>query len=117
MTGFNSSRENPYNLQFAEAFKKRGIRGLVAPVGGFGDPDTMERAIAEGKTDLIAMARQYIADLHFADKLKAGHPEDVTPCLRCMGKCDYPSCAVNPYYSVMKFPELFPAPMRKNEWQ
>lgn len=113
VTGFNSSRENPYNLQFAEAFKKRGIRGLVAPVGGFGDPDTMERAIVEGKTDLIAMARQYIADLHFADKLKAGHPEDVTPCLRCMGKCDYPSCAVNPYYSVMKFPELFPAPREK----
>ncbi len=110
VTGFNSTKENPYNLQFAEAFKRRGIRGLVAPVGGFGDPETMERALAEGKTDLIAMARQYIADLHFADKIKAGHPEDVTPCLRCMGKCDFPSCAVNPYYGVLKFPELFPAP-------
>lgn len=108
VTGFNSTKENPYNLQFAEAFKKRGIRGLVAPVGGFGDPETMEQALSEGKTDLIAMARQYIADLHFAEKLKAGHPEDVTPCLRCMGKCDFPSCSVNPYYSILKFPDLFP---------
>lgn len=108
VTGFNSTKENPYNLQFAEAFKKRGIRGLVAPVGGFGDPETMEQFLAEGKTDLIAMARAYIADLHMADKLRAGHPEDVTPCLRCMGKCDFPSCAVDPYYGLLKFPELFP---------
>lgn len=108
VTGFNSNRENPYNLQFAEAFKKRGIRGLVAPVGGFGDPVSMEQALEAGKTDLIAMARAYIADLDFAAKVKAGHPEDVTPCLRCMGKCDFPSCAVNPRYGLLKFPELFP---------
>lgn len=108
VTGFNSTKEHPYNLQFAEAFKRRGIKGLVAPVGGFGDPETMEQFLAEGKTDLIAMARAYIADLHFADKLRAGRPEDVTPCLRCMGKCDFPSCAVNPYYGLLKFPDLFP---------
>ena len=108
VTGFNSTKESPYNLQFAEAFKKRGIKALVAPVGGFGDPETMEQFLAQGKTDLIAMARAYIADLHLADKLKAGHPEDVTPCLRCMGKCDFPSCAVNPEYSLLKFPDLFP---------
>ena len=108
VTGFNSTRENPYNLQFAEAFKRRGIRGLVAPVGGFGHPETMERVLAEGKTDLIAMARTYIADLHFADKLRAGRPEDVIPCLRCMGKCDFPTCAVNPEYGLLKFPDLFP---------
>lgn len=108
VTGFNSTKESPYNLQFAEAFKKRGIKALVAPVGGFGDPETMEQFLAEGKTDLIAMARAYIADLHFADKLKAGHPEDVTPCLRCMGKCDFPSCSVNPEFALLKFPDLFP---------
>ena len=108
VTGFNSTRENPYNLQFAEAFKKRGIKALVAPVGGFGDPVSMEQALSDGKTDLIAMARAYIADLDFAAKLKAGHPEDVTPCLRCMGKCDFPSCAVNPKYGLLKFPELVP---------
>lgn len=108
VTGFNSTKESPYNLQFAEAFKKRGIKGLAAPVGGFGDPETMERFLAEGKTDLIAMARAYIADLELAEKLKDGRPEDVTPCLRCMGKCDFPCCAVNPKYGLLKFPNLFP---------
>ncbi len=108
VTGFNSTKESPYNLQFAEAFKRRGIRSLVAPVGGFGDPETMERVLAEGRTDLIAMARAYIADLEFGKKLQEGRPEDVTPCLRCMGKCDFPSCAVNPAYGLLKFPDLFP---------
>ena len=109
VTGFNSTKEAPYNLQYAEAFKKRGIRALVAPVGGFGDPETMEQFLADGKTDLIAMARQYIADLDFAEKLREGRPEDVTPCLRCMGKCDFPCCSVNPKYGLLKFPDLFPA--------
>lgn len=108
VTGFNSTKENPCNLKYAEAFKKRGIKGLVAPVGGFGDPETMERFLAEGRTDLIAMARAYIADNDLADKIKKGRPEDVTPCLRCMGKCDFPCCSVNPYYGLIKEPGLFP---------
>ena len=32
VTGFNSTKESPYNLQFAEAFKKRGIKALVEKV-------------------------------------------------------------------------------------
>ena len=103
--GYNSSKESPWNLQFAEKFKQRGIKALVAPVGGFGDPDTMEQFIAEGKTDLIAMARQYYADTDIGQKLRSGHGEDVTPCLRCMGKCDY--CSVNPKVPLINPPDLF----------
>ena len=103
--GYNSSKESPWNLQFAERFKQRGIRALVAPVGGFGDPDSMERFIAEGKTDLIAMARQYLADSSMGEKLREGRGEDVTPCLRCMGKCD--RCSVNPYRALVEEPDLF----------
>lgn len=103
--GYNSTKESPWNLQFAEKFKQRGIHGLVAPVGSFGDPDMMEQFIAEGKTDLIAMARQYLADTKLGEKLYAGHGEDVTPCLRCMGKCD--RCSVNPYVALVTEPDLF----------
>ena len=103
--GYNSTKESPWNLQFAEKFKARGIRGLVAPVGGFGDPDTMEQFIAEGRTDLIAMARQYLADSSLGQKLQEGRGEDVTPCLRCMGKCD--RCSVNPYVALVTEPDLF----------
>ena len=110
--GYNSSKESPWNLQFAEKFKQRGIKALVAPVGGFGDPDTMERFIAEGRTDLIAMARQYYADTDIGRKLRSGHGEDVTPCLRCMGKCDY--CSVNPRVPLINDPNLFhPSGKRK----
>ncbi len=108
VTGLVSSKEAPVNLKYAEAFKKRGIKALVAPVGGFGDPDTMEQFLAEGKTDLIAMARQYTADTSFMEKLQQGRGQDVTPCLRCMGKCDSPCCSVNPYYGLLKDPNMFP---------
>lgn len=107
VTGFNSSKEEPCNLKYAEAFKKRGIKALVAPVGGFGDPETMESFLTESKTDLIAMARGYIADYKLAEKISQGRPEDVTPCIRCMGKCDFPSCSVNPYHGLIKEPNLF----------
>lgn len=111
--GYNSSKESPWNLQFAEKFKKRGIKALVAPVGGFGDPESMERFIAEGKTDLIAMARQFFADTDMWKKITEGRAEDVTPCLRCMGKCDSPSCSVNPYNGLINNPDLFPKKVEK----
>ena len=38
---YNFSAHEPYCLQFAEAFKKRGIKALCAPVGGFQNPDDM----------------------------------------------------------------------------
>lgn len=110
--GYNSSKESPWNLQFAEKFKQRGIKALVAPVGGFGDPDMMERFIAEGRTDLISMARQWTADTEMGVKLAEGRGEDVTPCLRCMGKCD--RCSVNPKAALVQQPDLFhPSGVRK----
>lgn len=107
VTGFNSTKAAPHTLQFAEQFKARGIRGLTAPVGGFNDPIDIDRFISEGKTDLVAMARTWLADQDYAEKIRRGHPEDVTPCLGCMGKCDYPSCAVNPRHGLIRNPELF----------
>lgn len=103
--GYNSSKESPWNLQFAEKFKARGIQALVAPVGGFGDMETAEQFIAEGRTDLISMARQFYADTNMGQKLAQGRGEDVTPCLRCMGKCD--RCSVNPYRALVEYPDLF----------
>ena len=43
----NLVKENPYNLQFAEAFKKRGIKAVVSPVWGFRDPDLIESYVFE----------------------------------------------------------------------
>ncbi|QDQ98724.1 FAD-dependent oxidoreductase [Tomitella fengzijianii] len=65
-------------------------------------PETGEQAIAEGKADFVAMGRQLLADPDLVNKLKAGTPERVRPCINCY-VCvqenfwdDTPICAVNP---------------------
>ncbi len=65
-------------------------------------PDVAEKAIAEGRADFAAMGRQLLADPEIGNKLKAGRPQDVRPCINCY-VCvqenfwdDTPICAVNP---------------------
>ncbi len=91
----NLHKDAPYNLQFAAAAKARGIKCAFSPVGGFHDPDLIDKFIAEGKCDCVSMARAFICDEHYYDKIKAGHGEDITPCLLCNG-CHGSFCAVNP---------------------
>lgn len=107
VTGFNSSKEAPFALRYAEAFCKRGLKAKAAPVGGFGDPDMMEAFLREGKTDLIAMARGFMCEPHRMEKLRQEQGDDIAPCLRCM-KCLHPSCPVNPALSLMEDPTVYP---------
>jgi len=93
--GHNFIKGHPYALQFAEEFKKRNINILVSPVGGFGDLDDIERFIAEGKTDLVSIARAFIADENYGLKLFEGRGQEVVPCLLC-NACHGSFCAVNP---------------------
>ncbi|CAM3119686.1 FAD-dependent oxidoreductase [Prescottella defluvii] len=65
-------------------------------------PEVGEKMIAEGRTDFVAMGRQLLADPDVVNKLKAGTPERVRPCINCY-VCvqenfwdDTPLCAVNP---------------------
>lgn len=92
---YNFSEHDPYCLYFAAAFKQRGIPALCAPVGGFQDPDDMDRFIAEGKTDLVCMARAFLCDPEFGKKLHQGRGEDIVPCIRC-DRCHGAVCSVNP---------------------
>ena len=47
------------------------------------EPDIGDRLIAEGKLDFITMARKLLADPELPNKLKAGRPELVRPCIYC----------------------------------
>ncbi|MDJ0361016.1 FAD-dependent oxidoreductase [Rhodococcus sp. H29-C3] len=65
-------------------------------------PDVSEKMIAEGRTDFAAMGRQLLADPDLVNKLEAGTPERVRPCINCY-VCvqenfwdETPLCAVNP---------------------
>lgn len=107
-TGFTSTRQHPCpNVDAAAAIKEsvsnRGGKLLVAVSAGLQDPDYSNRLIADGKADIIAMARAFICDSEFGKKVYEGRGEDITPCVRC-NKCHtnneserYRSyCTVNP---------------------
>ena len=72
------------NVYLAEAIKKEMKHTPVVTVGALGDPELMESIIAEGRADIIALARPLLADPELPNKLKAGKADQVSPCLRCM---------------------------------
>lgn len=105
--GFNQKEHEPYMLQFAEGMKKRGIKSVISPVGVFQNLDDIERFIAEGKCDCVSMARAFICDPEYGEKLLEARGEDVVPCIRCNG-CHGGRCSVNPkngYAHLNMFPE------------
>ncbi|MBF6347429.1 FAD-dependent oxidoreductase [Nocardia flavorosea] len=83
-------------------------------------PEVGEQAIAAGSTDFVAMGRQLLADPDLVNKLRAGTPEQVRPCINCY-VCvqenfwdDTPLCAVNPALGNEKLLPLTPVTARKH---
>lgn len=55
----------------------------VIAVGQIRQPQTAERAIAEGDTDLIALGRPLLADPEWARKAQEGRAQSIRPCTSC----------------------------------
>ena len=92
-------------LELAGRIKAAGLDFLVSNVGGFFDPDIADKAIADGKLDLVAMARAWISNPDYGDILAKGDKSELVPCLRCnkchgRGKRDILTtvCSVNPKF-------------------
>ena len=88
------------NLELAKAVKKV-VKIPVATVGGYNNPEEMDRIIRDGDADIIYMARQLIADPETPNKWRTGRNDEVVPCTRCMnclGRFDtgVMGCDVNP---------------------
>ena len=87
-------------VEYAEAIKRR-VRVPVIAVGRI-EFELADRLIAEGRADVVAMARKHLADPELARKLAAGRPEDVRPCIycyTCVAQAFFDRrvrCAVNP---------------------
>jgi 2,4-dienoyl-CoA reductase-like NADH-dependent reductase (Old Yellow Enzyme family)/thioredoxin reductase len=102
-TTWNTIKGKPYSINYADAIKKSGAKIIVAPGGGYQDLDQIEGYIANGKTDMITMARAFVCDPEYGKKIFAGRGEDVVPCIKC-NKCHgesnsgpwYSACSVNP---------------------
>jgi 2,4-dienoyl-CoA reductase-like NADH-dependent reductase (Old Yellow Enzyme family)/thioredoxin reductase len=116
-TGWNSEKNKPLTLKFAEALKKTGTKIAIAPNGGFHDPDFTNDCIASGKADLMAMGHAFITDWEYARKIHEGRGEDITPCIMC-NKCHglsqtgqwYTVCSVNPKVGIDSAARIIDAP-------
>ncbi len=91
------------NVFAAEYFKKSGkLHVPIVTLGAVDSVDSAEAILAEGKADLVTMARALIADPQLIQKGKAGKGEDITPCIKCMRCHDstvyghHFQCSVNP---------------------
>ena len=97
------------NAKFAAAVKADPrIKIPVLTLGAFQDADLIEQTLAEGKADMVSMARGLIADAQRPNKFYEGREDDVIPCIRCFHCLDYnraPSfaCSVNPTVGREKF--------------
>ena len=92
-------------LNLAERVKAEGLDFLVSNVGGYFHPELADAAIAEGKVDLVAMARAWISNPEYGRMLYEDRADDIVPCLRC-NKCHGRGphdvfttvCSVNPKF-------------------
>lgn len=94
-------------LETAARVKAAGLDFAVSNVGGFFDPAAADAAIAEGKLDLVAMARAWISNPNYGDLVAEDRADDIVPCLRCnkchgRGKDDVmtTTCSVNPHFGL-----------------
>lgn len=107
-------------------FKTNGIKsnaGLPVPVvavGKLGYPDLAEKALRDGKCDMIMLGRPLLADAYWPNKARTGRVNEIRPCIGCQEAClnefvegGHPQCAVNPRTAFEEvYPET-PAPAEK----
>ena len=67
--------------------KARLQRASVIVAGRINDPRIAEQVIAEGRADLVGMARALICDPEFANKTMTGRLEDIRACIGCNQAC------------------------------
>ncbi len=80
-----------------------GLEVPVTAVGKLGYPDFAEKALRDGKCDMIMLGRPLLADAEWCNKAYAGRVSDIRPCIGCQEAClnefvegGHPQCAVNP---------------------
>ena len=66
---------------------KAAVRIPVSCAGRIRDPEQAERLLAEGKLDLVQMARALIADPEWPTKAREGRLDEIRPCLYISSGC------------------------------
>lgn len=99
--------------RWAPGFKEASSN-LPVITPNFVNPETAANAVQTGRTDMISLGRQAIADPFWPAKVKEGRVEDIVKCVRCQ-QCymnlmisHWLECTVNPTAGKEKFyPELW----------
>lgn len=107
--GFNFMPGDHPAADACKRMKQEGITALLAPIGGFQEPEEMEQLLKDGVCDMFAMARAFFADPEYGIKIAEGRSQDITPCLKC-NKCHgevttvqkpwSSVCSVNPVFGL-----------------
>jgi 2,4-dienoyl-CoA reductase-like NADH-dependent reductase (Old Yellow Enzyme family)/thioredoxin reductase len=72
---------------YAAEATKAAVRIPVITSHSLRDPEYCERIIAEGKTDLVGLARQLLADPYWPVKAQLGRVRSIRRCISCLGGC------------------------------
>ena len=105
------------NIPMAAEIKK-AVTVPVITVGRL-DWEIGERAIAEGKIDIVSMNRRLFADPDLPRKVLQGDTRDINPCSSCMtcfDACEHfepVRCRVNASFGHEREYDLRPAPVKK----
>ena len=88
---------------FAAALKAAVRHAVVQAESHIRTPAAAEAVLAAGHADMVSIVRGQIADPHLVAKARAGHADQVRPCISCNQLCwgrrsrDYwISCLINP---------------------
>ncbi len=103
-------KDRPFNLAYAEAIKKAGVKILTCPSAGFHNPVQNDAFIVSGKTDMVGMTTPFFADADFIRKVSAGRVDDILPCLQCHD-CHGISMTTGPYYATCSVNPKWVAPV------
>lgn len=93
--------ERGHMLKYSAAIRNEVGIPVIA-VGRLDDPALAERVVAEGLADLVLLGRGLLADADWVQKLEAGRPQEIRPCIACNACVDLVArglevrCAVNP---------------------
>jgi 2,4-dienoyl-CoA reductase-like NADH-dependent reductase (Old Yellow Enzyme family)/thioredoxin reductase len=101
-------------MRMAEDFKRPLFEAvkkeLTIPIivgGGYRNPESADKIVADGVADFLGMARSFLADPEWPQKAREGRIEDIRRCVSC-GECLYQrggkftwpqGCSVNPVFA------------------
>lgn len=99
-----------------------GVEVPIVAVGKLGYPDVAEKALRDGKCDMVMLGRPLLCDPDWANKAYRGEVEKIRPCIGCQEACinefvegGHPQCAVNPRTGFEHLIPELPEPAKKKK--